>query len=66
MTDVRCKFRLPPGNLAGAVDVPTLKAWADKYPHLRPCKLERWGWVNKARCKECQYNLENQNADNDD
>ena len=60
---INCRFRLPPGNLAGASDMQTLKAWAEKYPELRPCRIADWEWVDIRICRECEHNLDNINAE---
>ncbi len=53
MVDIKCKYRLLIPEDAGAFDMDTLKVWAKKYPHMRPCKNREWWWVNRAFCEKC-------------
>ena len=58
MPNPRCRHRLPSPQVAGAVDVATLKAWAAKSPHLRPCILHKgergtWNWIDRKECEGC-------------
>ena len=58
MAEIRCKYRLPNPETAGAADMETLKAWAKRSPHMRPCPLRKgskgtWDWTYRKYCEKC-------------
>jgi len=37
----------------GAASWAVAKAWADAYPHLKPCPRAAWAWAYRSSCVKC-------------
>ena len=66
MAVLGCKYKMKEGDWekAGCMTVEALREAAERSPHLRPCFLVDWKWIETARyCPKCPHAILNDTPD---